>query len=85
MTSPKSNKQTLRIVDAGLNRLGEGLRFLEDVARLQLDDTSLTQQLKTMRHELIMADQASNQRLVEARDSISDVGVDLEVPGEERQ
>ncbi len=37
MTSPEL--KTLRIIDANLNRIGEGLRFLEDLARLLLNDT----------------------------------------------
>ena len=38
--------QTLRIIDANLNRIGEGLRVLEELARLVLNDVVLTQQLK---------------------------------------
>ena len=34
MTSPEL--KTLRIIDANLNCIGEGLRFLEDLARLLL-------------------------------------------------
>jgi len=75
----------LRIIDANLNRLSEGLRFLEDLARLQLNDANLTQQLKTMRHELLRSDWAFNQQLIQARNSASDVGIDIEVPGEEKQ
>ena len=85
MASSEFSKQTLRIIDASLNRLGEGLRFLEDLARLQLDDTPLTQQLKTMRHRLLKSDWAFNQQLLQARNSTSDVGIDMEVPGEEKQ
>ena len=81
MASSEFSKQTLRIIDASLNRLGEGLRFLEDLARLQLDDTPLTQQLKTMRHRLLKSDWAFNQQLLQARNSTSDVGIDMEVPG----
>ncbi|MCK4863503.1 MAG: hypothetical protein KAS25_04355, partial [Dehalococcoidales bacterium] len=44
-------KETLRIIDANINRIGEGLRVLEEFARLSLNDTDLTQQLKNMRHE----------------------------------
>ncbi|GAI46473.1 unnamed protein product, partial [marine sediment metagenome] len=36
MASPES--RTLRIIDANLNRIGEGLRLLEDLARLLLND-----------------------------------------------
>jgi len=85
MASPEVSKQTLRLIDANLNRLGEGLRLLEDLARLQLNDVSLTQQLKTMRHELLRSDWAFNQQLLQARNSAGDVGIDIGVPGEEKQ
>jgi len=78
-------KSILRVIDANLNRLSEGLRFLEDLARLQFNDTNLTQQLKTMRHELLRSDWAFNQQLIQARNSTGDVGVDIKVLGEEKQ
>jgi thiamine-phosphate pyrophosphorylase len=76
---------TLRIIDANLNRIGEGLRVLEEMARMSLNDTSLTQQLKNMRHEIGQVDAELQPRLLRARDSEGDVGADMEVPGEERQ
>jgi len=86
MTSPEAmSKQTLRIIDASLNRVGEGLRILEDIARLLLNDSTLTQQLKTMRHELIRGDYSFQQQLIQSRDSEGDVGMDIEVPGEEKE
>lgn len=78
-------EKTLRIIDANLNRIGEGLRVLEDLARLLLDDVDLTQRLKTMRHELIRNELPLHQRLLQARDSSGDVGADMEVPGEKPQ
>ena len=74
--------QTLRIIDASLNRIGEGLRVLEDISRLVLDDRALTQQLKTMRHEMVRVSRTLNSRLIKARNSEGDVGIDLEVTGE---
>ncbi len=75
----------MRVIDANLNRAGEGLHLLEDVARLMLNDADLTQQLKTMRHEILKGDWSFNQQLVQSRDSEGDVGVDTEVSGEEKQ
>jgi len=84
MTSPES--KTLRIIDANLNRIGEGLRLLEDLARLILNDAALSQQLKTMRHGILERDWPFNQQLLQARDSESDVGINLEAPeGEKRE
>jgi len=78
MASPELN--TFRIIDANLNRIGEGLRLLEEVARMILNDVNLTQQLKTMRHQILETDKRFNQRLLQARDSEGDVGINLEAP-----
>jgi thiamine-phosphate pyrophosphorylase len=78
-------QQTLRMIDASLNRISEGLRFLEDIARLLLNEGTLTQQLKTMRHELVRSDWSFHQQLLLARNSASDVGANLEVEGEEKE
>ena len=83
--SEVTSRQTLRIIDANLNRIGEGLRLLEDVARLLLNDTALTQQLKTMRHELIRGGWSFHQQLLQARDSEGDVGINIEALGEEKE
>ncbi len=77
--------KTLRIVDANLNRIGEGLRLLEDLARLLLDDAVLTQQLKAMRHELLESDWSFQQQLLQSRNSEGAVGIDIEAPGEEKE
>ncbi len=81
----KMSEQVLRLVDANLNRIAEGLRLLEDLARLLLDDATLTQQLKNLRHDLIRSDWPLQQQFLQARNSESDVGTDIEVPGEEKQ
>lgn len=77
MTSPEL--KPLRIIDANLNRIGEGLRPFEDLARLQLNDTALTQQLKTMRHELLRSSHSFQQRLLQKRNLEGDVGVNMAV------
>jgi thiamine-phosphate pyrophosphorylase len=71
-----------RIIDSNFNRLAEGLRFLEDVARMLLADQALTQQLKTLRHELIRSDLPFNLDLLKARDAEGDVGENLTVNGD---
>lgn len=75
---------TLRIVDANLNRIGEGLRVLEEFARLSLNDATLTQQLKNMRHEMVNVDSKLQEQLINARDSLGDVGTDIKAPGQEK-
>jgi thiamine-phosphate pyrophosphorylase len=80
----RMSHQILRIIDASMNRIGEGLRLLEDVARLLLDDAALTGQLKTMRHDLLRSELSFQQQLVASRDAAGDIGVDIGVPGEEK-
>jgi len=78
-------EQRRRIIDANLNRAGEGLHLLEELARLAADDAGLTQQLKTMRHEVLRGDFAFNKELIQSRDAEGDVGIDIEVPGEGKE
>jgi thiamine-phosphate pyrophosphorylase len=77
--------QVLRIVDANLNRAGEGLRVLEDLARLLLNDATLSEQLKVLRHELIRGSASFQQQLLQWRDAAADVGIDISVPGEKNE
>ena len=74
----------LRIIDANMNRMSEGLRVLEEFARLSLNDAVLTQQLKDMRHEILLVASHLQEQLIQARDSEGDVGAGMEVPGEEK-
>jgi thiamine-phosphate pyrophosphorylase len=75
----------IRIIDANLNRLAEGLRVLEEAARLILNDAAATQQLKSLRHDLIRGDLPFHLELLQSRDSAQDVGASLEVTGEARE
>jgi thiamine-phosphate pyrophosphorylase len=71
--------QTLRIIDANCNRIGEGLRFLEDVARFLLNDADLSHQLKTMRHNLVKRLSQFGQALMSERNAEFDVGIGSEI------
>ena len=64
----------LRLIDANLDRIGEGLRVLEDVARFILDDAALSEKLRVMRHELPRNGTPSREQLLAARDSVRDEG-----------
>ncbi len=55
MTNQKSTLKIERLIDANLNRLKEGIRVVEDIARYIKDDASLALQLKTLRHKLQQA------------------------------
>lgn len=84
LTAMSSSGKILRIIDANYNRISEGLRFLEEIARMLLDDAGLTEELKTLRHDLIRGDISFQAKLLQSRDSAGDVGIDIEVSGEEK-
>jgi thiamine-phosphate pyrophosphorylase len=67
-------KETLRIIDANLDRATEGLRVLEDIARFVLDAAVLAGGLKEVRHQLHQALAQSTFQLIEARDVAGDIG-----------
>jgi thiamine-phosphate pyrophosphorylase len=82
MSAPESiSPQILRVIDASLNRAAEGLRFLEDTARFILNDTELTKQFKTLRHDIIPNNWLFQKQLVQSRDSQGNVGANLDVEG----
>jgi len=62
------------MIDANLNRCSEGLRVLEDVARFLLNDTELSQRLRTLRHDLALETKSLTVVLFSHRDSEHDVG-----------
>jgi thiamine-phosphate pyrophosphorylase len=72
----------LRIIDANLNRTAEGLRVIEDIARLVLNDPAVSAELKAVRHVLVQTGTAFQLQLVRSRDAAADVGRDTEVAGE---
>ena len=65
---------SLRLVDANVNRASEGLRVLEDLARFVVNNQALSHELKQVRHELAVLIQPLGARLLSCRDSITDVG-----------
>ena len=62
-----------RMLDASLNRAAEGLRVLEDVARMVLNEAELTHELKNIRHGLELSI-PFRPVLLSKRDSQNDVG-----------
>jgi thiamine-phosphate pyrophosphorylase len=65
---------TFRAIDANLDRAAEGLRVLEDVARFFLNDTHLTEKLRSLRHRLRETGHSLETELLSARDAGGDVG-----------
>ena len=69
---------TWRIIDANLNRASEGLRVLDDIARFVLDDSGLSRQLRSLRHEISSSSRGVTVELLKHRDSGDDVGAEAE-------
>lgn len=59
-----------RVIDANLNRLKEGIRVIEDIARYVNNDKLLASRLKELRHQSRIDDL---QNLLNSRDSLNDV------------
>lgn len=79
----KQMKSLYRLLDASLNRICEGLRTLEDVSRFVLDDRSLSESFKQLRHDLqILLAGLQRIDLLASRDAAGDVGTDLSTPSE---
>lgn len=64
------NKENLRLIDANLNRLREGIRVVEDIFRYIFNDKVTASRLKTIRH---LARIENYQDLLESRDIKNDV------------
>lgn len=80
MTTNHIPQSILRVIDASEDRCREGLRVLDDVARLMLDDSALTAKLRDARHMLASAIQPLGNALLSARDAESDVGASESSP-----
>ena len=59
-----------RVIDANLNRLKEGIRVVEDIARYKNNDKELSLALKNLRH---LAKIENLTPLLNGRDSLNDV------------
>ena len=72
-------QQILRIIDANINRISEGLRVLEDIARFIIEDVEISRQLKTIRHQLNSSVEEIGLHVIGTRDAVSDVGANFDV------
>lgn len=66
-----SDPKIVRLVDANLNRLKEGIRVIEDIARYHDDNGSLALKLKNLRHQCRIENKYLE--LLSSRDSTNDV------------
>jgi thiamine-phosphate pyrophosphorylase len=81
-----SHESAWRIIDAALNRAGEGLRVVEDFVRFVADDAFLTGQVKELRHELAAVAgmlKASDRHA--ARETLTDVGTNVSTRSEKHR
>jgi thiamine-phosphate pyrophosphorylase len=72
----------LRIIDANINRISEGLRVLEDIARFIVEDTSISQKLKMVRHNLNRYSAILGLSLISSRESEADIGSNFDLSRE---
>ncbi|MCL2707320.1 MAG: thiamine phosphate synthase [Dehalococcoidia bacterium] len=72
-----SDSQVNRIIDANLNRAGEGLRVLEETARFVLNDAVTSARVKELRHQVSLHDLQTKLKCLSARDAACDVGEDI--------
>ena len=86
MTDKQSENSVFRILDATINRAGEGIRVVEDYVRMELGDQYLARELKQLRHDLTESVSSIDpvQRIA-ARDSVGDVGRTIQVESEYRR
>lgn len=71
------DKGILRIIDANLNRILEGLRVCEEITRFVVLDKNLTSRFKNLRHNVAGLSgkwKIKDVRLLDSRDSLKDVG-----------
>jgi thiamine-phosphate pyrophosphorylase len=67
-----------RIIDVNANRVRESLRILDDYARFILNDSFLTQQIKTLRHDFSsLVDRIPDSLLIDSRETLRDVGTSI--------
>jgi thiamine-phosphate pyrophosphorylase len=72
-----------RIIDANANRAREAMRVMEDAARFALNDAKLTEQIKSLRHDLRAALGLLAPGILEAnRDTPADVGTTVTTAAE---
>ena len=77
MPSKQERDKIARLIDANANRFREGIRVVEEIARLVLNNVDLTSTLKEKRHavqDILNRLPISQEILLSARNSEDDVG-----------
>jgi thiamine-phosphate pyrophosphorylase len=68
-----------RTIDANLNRVSEGLRVLEDIARFIIEDKDSSREIKSRRHFFSKLARSENLTLIESRNAESDIGAERDL------
>ncbi|MCS7228224.1 MAG: thiamine-phosphate pyrophosphorylase, partial [Endomicrobia bacterium] len=68
------NKKILRIIDANINRITEGLRVVEEVLRFVYDEEIIYKNLRKVRHNLVKSFSRFYPLLISVRNSVEDPG-----------
>ena len=69
-----------RIIDANFNRASEGARVLEEISRFVLEDETLSESFKNIRHSINkISDKYYRENLL-SRDSENDIGLNIHNP-----
>ena len=83
MTDKQTGNSVFRILDAAINRAGEGIRVVEDYVRMVVGDAYLSAQLKQLRHDVTDAvSRIDPAERIAARDSNEDVGRTIQIESE---
>lgn len=78
-SSDSRDRRIVRLLDASINRAREAIRVLEDYARFVLDDSYLSAQFKSFRHDFsAWSSRISQRERILARDTEGDVGTKIE-------
>ncbi len=84
----KFERSLYRVIDANANRAREGLRVVEEISRLILDNSQLTSEWKKARHRistLLGKLPVNSNILMKERESDTDVGKDTYVEEENKR
>jgi hypothetical protein len=81
MANPEEEfRQTVRIIDTSLNRIGEGSHFLQEFVRMPLIESSLIVRLSTIQCLFLTGTLAFNERLIHG-ENIKNIDSDVIAAG----
>lgn len=66
-----------RIIDANINRVAEGIRVLDDIARFVYENEDMTSKLRELRHKVRKS--YRNINLLQSRDVSNDIGYNISI------